>query len=143
MPKSAITRANRVVRQVAALPVKVDAGRPVFLLVRTRTGRWTPPKGWPDEGAKDHRTAEREAFEEGGVTGRIKKSPLGAFRYFKRLANGRKVVCEALVFPLEVKAEHDDWPEKSRRRRKWFSKRKAKKRLGDDLTGLLAEYAAR
>jgi 8-oxo-dGTP pyrophosphatase MutT (NUDIX family) len=106
--------------QVAALPVRKTAdGRRQVLLVKTRSGRWIPPKGWPMAGVPDHIAAAREAFEEGGVDGKISPAPVGEITYRKRLKSGRKVVCSAIVFPLQVKRIARSWPEKNRRRRKW------------------------
>lgn len=106
--------------QVAALPVRLaPSGKKQALLVTTRSGRWTPPKGWPMRGVPHHKAAAREAFEEGGVAGLIAARPIAQMAYSKRLACGRKVVCRALVFPLTVTHIAKSWPEQHRRRRKW------------------------
>ncbi len=58
--------------QVAAIPLRWTNGRPEVLLVTTRgTGRWTIPKGWPLADSLGAECAAREAFEEGGVRGRV------------------------------------------------------------------------
>src|SRR5215217_8319560 len=86
-------RASR--QQVAALPLRQDeAGRVRVLLVTSRdTGRWVLPKGWPMKGRKPHRAAEREAFEEAGLVGRVRKRALGSYAYEKRLRTGDAVLC--------------------------------------------------
>ena len=118
-------RANR--QQVAALPLSHDeAGRVQVLLVTSRdTGRWVLPKGWPMKGKKPHRAAEREAFEEAGLIGRIRKVPLGTYSYEKRLSTGSTVPCEVTVFPLKVEEHREHWPEMNQRRRRWFSPHEA------------------
>ncbi|WP_245443298.1 NUDIX hydrolase [Rhizobium sp. H4] len=60
------------------------------LLVTTRdTGRWTIPKGWPIKGLAPHEVAERQAWEEAGVKGRVKKRVFGHFVYIKALTGER------------------------------------------------------
>lgn len=108
--------------QYAALPFRVVDGRPQVMLVTTReTGRWIIPKGWPKRDVKPHKLAAREAYEEAGILGRVAKRACGAFRYAKRLGTGDSVPCEVLVFPLEVRRELADWPEKGQRQRFWTS----------------------
>jgi 8-oxo-dGTP pyrophosphatase MutT (NUDIX family) len=62
-------------KQVAVLPVRrVKSGAFEILLVTSRsTGRWIIPKGWPSKRLKDHRAAAREAKDEAGVEGKIKR----------------------------------------------------------------------
>jgi phosphohistidine phosphatase len=69
-------------------------------------------------------SALKEALEEAGVDGVVGESPLGSYRY--RKWGG---VCEVEVFPLRVRNELDEWPESRFRRRRWFSVRKAMRRV--------------
>ena len=82
-----------MVEQVGAICFRTGLqGSIEVLLVTTReTGRWTIPKGWPIKGLKSHEAAEREAWEEAGVKGKARKSPLGYFTYLKTLDDGTKV----------------------------------------------------
>src|SRR5262245_29577687 len=116
-----ITAARRV--QYGALPYRLSAGsRPQFMLVTSReTRRWIIPKGWPKKGKSPHHSAAREAFEEAGVVGAIARRPVGTFSYEKRLRNGGAVVCQVRVFPLEVRRQNKQWPEKRERVVKWLS----------------------
>ena len=43
--------------------------------------RWIIPKGWPHKGRAPHRSAAREAFEEAGVVGKVRRRPVGTFSY--------------------------------------------------------------
>src|SRR5262249_16821938 len=98
--------------------------RAEFMLVTSReTRRWIIPKGWPKRGKSPHRSAAREAFEEAGVLGAVGRRPVGSFSYAKRLKNGRSVECEVRVFPLEVKRQRMEWPEKQGGQVKWLSGR--------------------
>jgi 8-oxo-dGTP pyrophosphatase MutT (NUDIX family) len=92
------------------------------MLVTSRdTGRWIIPKGWPIAREAPHASAEREALEEAGIVGTVARDSIGTYLYEKRLAGGAVVICEVLVFPLEVTCQQDDWPEKEERAFQWFS----------------------
>ena len=109
--------------QIAALPYRFDAeGKPSVMLVTSReTRRWIVPKGWPMKKKRAFEAAEVEAFEEAGVRGSIGKRPLGRYHYLKRLSTGRSVECSVEVFPLRVKADLQEWPEREERVTGWFS----------------------
>lgn len=109
-------------RQSAALPYRrVDGALQILLVTSRETRRWILPKGWVEKKTKAYETAANEAFEEAGVRGRIKKKPLGSYVYEKRLDGGGTALCKVEVYPLEVVAELDDWPEKNERERRWLS----------------------
>jgi 8-oxo-dGTP pyrophosphatase MutT (NUDIX family) len=116
-----ISAAGRV--QYGALPYRLSAGSPPqFMLVTSReTRRWIIPKGWPKKGKSPHHSAAREAFEEAGVVGAVARRSVGSFTYEKRLKNGGAVVCEVRVFPLQVRRQNKQWPEKPKRVVKWLS----------------------
>ncbi|WP_423794519.1 NUDIX hydrolase [Methylobacterium durans] len=131
--------------QVAALPFRLGVkGRPEILLVTSReTRRWIIPKGWPMPGRKDHRAAEREAYEEAGLKGQIGKKAVGKYRYDKRLGDGSTVACAVKVFPLEVSDERKRWPEKKQRRRRWYRPAEAADLVNErDLQKLLLSFGA-
>lgn len=109
-------------RQCAALPFRFDNGALKILLVTSReTRRWILPKGWREKKDKPQETAANEAFEEAGVRGKVKKKPLGAYYYEKRLDAGGVALCHVSVYALEVTAELNDWPEKGQRERRWVT----------------------
>jgi 8-oxo-dGTP pyrophosphatase MutT (NUDIX family) len=93
-----------------------------FLLVQTRRGRWTFPKGSVEPGLTHAQAAALEAFEEAGVHGRMQEASFT--RYVHRKSNGPVTVnahlCE--VSRLEP-------PPESGRNRTWFSAEKTKQRL--------------
>jgi 8-oxo-dGTP pyrophosphatase MutT (NUDIX family) len=78
-------------------------------------------------GEAPHDSAAREALEEAGVVGEAGRDSIGTFTYEKRLSNGAIVICEVQVFPLEVKRQRTDWPEKEEREVRWFSLSEAAK----------------
>lgn len=108
--------------QYAALPYRLTHGRPEVLLITSReTRRWIIPKGWSEPSVKPHDMAAREAYEEAGVRGVVDFRPFGAYRYSKRLAENRSVLCSVSVFLMEVTEQLDQWPEKHQRERRWMS----------------------
>jgi 8-oxo-dGTP pyrophosphatase MutT (NUDIX family) len=119
--------------QIGALPFRFDDdGQLRVLLITSRESRrWVIPKGWPVRGLKPHRAAEREAFEEAGLKGRIGKSAIGAYLYEKRLSNGLAVPCEVSVFPLQVTGQRKRWPEMGQRDGRWVGP--------DEAAGLVQE----
>jgi 8-oxo-dGTP pyrophosphatase MutT (NUDIX family) len=123
------TAARRV--QYGALPYRLSAGsRPQFMLVTSReTRRWIIPKGWPKKGKSPHYSAAREAFEEAGVVGAVAMRSVGSFSYEKRLKNGGAVVCDVRVFPLEVRRQNKQWPEKQERVVEWLSASQAAEKV--------------
>lgn len=84
-----------------------------MLLVTTRGGTWTVPKGGVKVGATAEETARLEALEEGGVDG-VVEAPLGAFAFRKA---GR--LCRARAFPLRVWRVRERWDEEDLRLRAW------------------------
>src|SRR5262249_3471892 len=132
--------------QYGALPYRLSAGsRPQFMLVTSReTRRWIIPKGWPKKGKSPHHSAAREALEEAGVVGAIARRPVGTFSYEKRLRNGGAVVCQVRVFPLEVRRQNKQWPEKRERVVKWLSASQAAEKVKEPkLSAIILRLARR
>jgi len=100
-----------------------------FLLIQTRGGRWTFPKGGLEPGLTYAQAAALEAVEEAGVHGRMETFSFA--RYLARKRSGKRGfgrtelainahLCEVLYLAP---------PQESRRNRTWFSAEKAKRRL--------------
>jgi 8-oxo-dGTP pyrophosphatase MutT (NUDIX family) len=140
---SKIPIAKRV--QYGALPYRVSTGsRAEFMLVTSReTRRWIIPKGWPKKGKSPHHSAAREAFEEAGVVGAVGRRPVGSFSYEKRLKNGGSVECEVRVFPLEVKRQNKQWPEKQERKVKWLSASEAAEKVKEPMLSAIIRRLGR
>jgi 8-oxo-dGTP pyrophosphatase MutT (NUDIX family) len=140
---SKVPIAKRV--QYGALPYRVSNGsRAEFMLVTSReTRRWIIPKGWPKKGTTPHHSAAREAFEEAGVIGAIGRRSVGSFSYEKRLKNGGLVECEVRVFPLEVKRQNKQWPEKQERKVKWLSASEAAEKVKEPMLSEIIRRLAR
>jgi 8-oxo-dGTP pyrophosphatase MutT (NUDIX family) len=131
--------------QYGALPYRLsNDSRAEFMLVTSReTRRWIIPKGWPKKGKSPHQLAAREAFEEAGVRGSIAKRSVGSFSYKKGLKEGGMVECEVRVFPLKVKRQSKEWPEKNERKVKWLPAAKAAEKVKEPMLSKLIRRLAR
>ncbi|MDA8587333.1 NUDIX hydrolase [Rhodobacteraceae bacterium] len=109
----------------------------VLLVTSRRRKRWIIPKGWPQHKATPAEAALTEAWEEAGVEGRVKPVCLGIYSYNKELDEGAELPCVVAVFPIRVKKLRKTFPEKDDRRRKWFSLKKAAKKVDDPELGML------
>lgn len=129
--------------QYAALCWRMHGRHPRILLVTSRdTGRWIIPKGWPIDGRSPEDVAMVEAWEEAGVTGRAAAEPLGSFTYTKLRPNGEGIPCAVQVFALRVERLERRYPERSERRRKWFTPEKAARKVAEPgLRALLLGFA--
>jgi len=131
-------------RQVGALPFrKTPRGEIEVLLITSReTGRFIIPKGWPVKRLSDPDAAAKEAYEEAGVVGRIKRKPIGDHFYWKRLQRNLEFL-KVDVYALEVRDQRTDWPEKSARKSEWLSRKDAAKLVKEPgLVALLKEFQA-
>jgi 8-oxo-dGTP pyrophosphatase MutT (NUDIX family) len=112
-------------KQFAALPYRMRDDDIEILLITTRKkGRWSVPKGWPIKHRSPQQTAAVEAYEEAGVRGAVGAKQIGQFSK-RRVRKKQSGTCQVQIFPLRVKRQQDDWPEKEERSRVWLAPRKA------------------
>ncbi|MBW6420855.1 NUDIX hydrolase [Rhizobium sp. XQZ8] len=132
-------------QQYAALcyRLKKKQGLLEVLVATSRdTGRWVIPKGWPMTDKKAHQVAEREAFEEVGVKGKVEKETLGFYNYRKTLDNGLKIPVIVQVHALEVDECLKSFPEKGSRTLEWVSCEEAALRVNEpELKILFLQFA--
>jgi 8-oxo-dGTP pyrophosphatase MutT (NUDIX family) len=104
-----------------------------FLLVRTRGGRWTFPKGGVQFGLSQAQSAAIEAYEEAGVHGRIEETAFIRYRQRKFSAsdsgNSEKIIHAHLCEVLQTGT-----PQEAGRNPTWFSIAKAKRSLAEGRT---------
>ncbi|MCR9125521.1 MAG: NUDIX hydrolase [Rhodobacteraceae bacterium] len=131
--------------QFAALCYRINGDKVQVLLVTSRRSkRWIVPKGWPGTGLTPARSAMREAWEEAGVEGRAWDMCLGLYSYTKVISPTQAMPCAVMVYPVHVRRLASDYPERNQRRRKWFSPRKASKRVGEpELQRILRDFDPR
>jgi 8-oxo-dGTP pyrophosphatase MutT (NUDIX family) len=109
--------ARDIYPQSAAVPFRIQNGRPRILLITTRRrGRWIVPKGIIEEGQSPEKAALDEAFEEAGVKGSLIGDTVGEYEYRKWGGT-----CRVAVYLLRVEEECEDWPESHLRERRWVS----------------------
>ncbi|HEX4488228.1 MAG TPA: NUDIX domain-containing protein [Terriglobales bacterium] len=111
-----------------------------FLLVNTSGGnKWTFPKGDTDPHLSHSGAAEREAWEEAGVRGRIEPRHFCLYVHSKgvfwKLPGVQEYVVKAFLMEVERTVE----PEEAMRNPTWFSAAEAKKILAK---GREVKYAA-
>ncbi|TCP41464.1 NUDIX hydrolase [Rhodovulum marinum] len=131
--------------QVAALCYRKTGGAPEILLITSReTHRWILPKGWPKAGYDASGMAAEEAWEEAGVKPRhVSPTPIGQYRYDKRLKGGVPVATDVNVFAIEVEALEDHFPEMAERERRWMSPAEAAEAVDEpELKALLRKLPA-
>lgn len=125
-------------RQVAAIPLRSEAGQPRILMVTTRKSRkWIVPKGWHIPGLAGFEAAAREAFEEAGVRGIVSQRPIGQYDYIKTREPRPDLTCRVDVYLLHVNEELPVWPEMTRRDREWVNLDEAVARAGHAGLGTL------
>jgi 8-oxo-dGTP pyrophosphatase MutT (NUDIX family) len=116
---------------VAAVCYRLKRDEPEFLLVRTRSGRWTFPKGGVDGDATHADAAAREAYEEAGVKGQIEHEPFHWYFHAKRqrFRSQRSVVAvQAHLCEVERLVS----PKEDHRSPTWFKADKARRRLREN-----------
>ena len=133
--------------QYGALPYRytAEAALEILLVTTRQSRRWIIPKGWPIRGLRPAKSAAREAFEEAGVRGRVAGKAVGIFSYDKVVdENGVRMCCEVRVFPLLVKRQSEEWPEREQRTVHWFAPGKAVALIREpELKALVAAFARR
>jgi 8-oxo-dGTP pyrophosphatase MutT (NUDIX family) len=161
--KLAELRRLRGTEQVAAVCYRVRNSGIEFLLVQTRGGHWTFPKGNVEAGITQAQAAALEAFEEAGVHGRMEESSFTQYIRRKGGASGKanghargNAIGNAAVLEIVINAYLCEVtrltpPQESGRTPTWFSAEKTKRRLredrnsdfGDELVRVVDEAVAR
>ena len=132
--------------QYAGVPYRPGRRGIELLLVRTSGERWTFPKGGrKKEDREEWDAAERETYEESGVSGEIEHTPLTVYLHAKRELKEEAMMEFAVrAFLLRVTREHEDFPERKRRGLPtWFTPEDAKNALAEDRPPRYAKEFAR
>jgi 8-oxo-dGTP pyrophosphatase MutT (NUDIX family) len=127
LAKAVLQRGTRECEQVAAVCYRVRSASIEFLLVRTRRGRWTFPKGGIEPHLTRAQAASIEAFEEAGAHGRIEQVSFARYSRGKRDNLREPVVVHAYL----CEVLRLDAPQEPGRSRTWFCPEKAKLHLRD------------
>jgi 8-oxo-dGTP pyrophosphatase MutT (NUDIX family) len=117
--------------QVAAVCYRVNGHGIEFLLVQTRSGRWTFPKGSAEPGLTHAQAAAIEAYEEAGVHGRMEEAPFS--RYYRGRATGRVARGGQIAVNTHLcEVSRLEKPPERKRKPTWFSLEETKRRLRED-----------
>ncbi len=123
---------------VAAVCYRLQAnGEIEFLLVRTRAGRWTFPKGGVDSDPTDAVAAAREAHEEAGVRGQVEPLAFTSYQHYKSAGDAHPVNAHL------CRVVHLETPRELFRTPRWFSAESAKRRLREARSNFYAEELER
>ncbi|AYD01784.1 NUDIX hydrolase [Neorhizobium sp. NCHU2750] len=130
--------------QYAALcyrfPANADDAE-ILVITSRDSGRWVIPKGWPMKKKKAHEAAEIEAWQEAGVRGKAKKTPVGRYTYLKWLDNGDVAPCTVEVFPVEVTDIDRNFKERGQRQIAWVSPEEAAHRVREvELKSIIIDF---
>lgn len=114
--------ARKIHQQCAALPLTIDPdGQPLVMLITSRTTRrWIIPKGWVEKDLSAAQMAAREALEEAGLVGTMDATPIGKYRYEKKVSRRKSITCEVSVYVMRDARQIDDWKEKNQRVTRWL-----------------------
>ena len=128
-----------IIDQSAVIPYrKNDDGSIEILLVTTREGNWTIPKGIIEKDLSPRTSAAKEALEEAGIEGEVAETALGSYSCEKWGAT-----CTVAVYPMKVTRviAEEEWQE-NHRGRQWVSPEKAIRQLKQKELGPLVEKLA-
>ncbi|HET6179869.1 MAG TPA: NUDIX domain-containing protein [Candidatus Sulfotelmatobacter sp.] len=139
-------RKLRDCEQVAAVCYRIrrdrDKDAVEFLLVQTRNGRWTFPKGNAEPGLTHAQAAALEAYEEAGVHGRIEEASFARFarNVGGKQAGSRKSATRSSAKELTINVHLCEVsrltaPQEPNRNRTWFSLKDAKRNLREGREG--------
>ena len=126
MVRIAHLRRLKECEKVAAVCYRMRAEGIQFLLVQTRRGRWTFPKGHVEPGLTHAQAAALEAFEEAGVHGRMEDAPFARYVDFKHRHSS---VASIRVSAHLCEVSRLESPPEPGRNRTWFTPESAKQRL--------------
>lgn len=127
---------------VAAVCFRILSTGIEFLLVQTRRGRWTFPKGGVEPGFTHAQSAAIEAYEEAGVHGRIEEISFMRYKLRRTDSAGERRSHDLIHAHLCEVLRHSS-PLEPYRDPTWFSSEKAKGRLAQGRSGENAAELAR
>ncbi len=118
-----MAKREKPIRQAAVIAMHQG----LICLITSSSGKhWLLPKGNLEQGDELKQTALQEAWEEAGLLGTVRSTPVGEYRYKK---SGR--IHRVAVFRMRVTKVKRHWPERNRRRRRWLRPGKAVERITD------------
>ncbi len=110
----------------------------IVLVTARKSKRWIIPKGIVEKDMSPYDSAAKEAYEEAGVVGRVRKKELGRYSYPKW--DG---ICTVRVYPLYVEQLLGKWEEMHIRKRSIVTAREAVDMVDhDELAAIILAFFA-
>ena len=133
---------QKIYNQIGALCYKiVDDKTQVLLITSRKSKRWIIPKGWKIDKLSNRKSAALEAWEEGGVLGKVSTRSIGTYDYRKKNDLGNFFTCRVKVYGLRVKSLKRKFPEQGQRQLQWVDTNKAIKYVFEpELKKLITEF---
>lgn len=125
--------------QSAVIPCKLSKGKLEILLIKSSSGKkWGVPKGVIEPDLTPWDSAAKEAFEEGGVRGKVSDVELGKYTISKW---GHSFAVSLYLLEVKTELSKKHWLE-SERTRKWYGINKAVKKVSNpQLSELISNFA--
>jgi 8-oxo-dGTP pyrophosphatase MutT (NUDIX family) len=120
---------DSMARIAAAVCYRLEGAEPRFLLVQTKAGKWTFPKGHVKRDESAHEAAAREAREEAGAQGSVAREPFTTYLYPKQ--NGPTVSIDLVHAYLQETTKQSE-PDEDWRHPAWCNPAEAKEKLAHD-----------
>jgi 8-oxo-dGTP pyrophosphatase MutT (NUDIX family) len=131
---------RRHIPQSAVIPYRRRRKNTEVLLVTSLgSGRWVFPKGHIEGNLSARQSAEKEAFEEAGVGGRLSPNQIGYYYYCKKHKNNTQTY-QVEVFAMKVTDVLESWPEEYTRQREWMSPENAADAVKEDNLRILIRH---
>ncbi|MEM5499989.1 NUDIX hydrolase [Ahrensia kielensis] len=106
--------------RVGIIPFSVRGDLIAVLFVTSHTrGRWILPKGRSKKGETDNEASLREAFEEAGIKGKVLTDFPMTVMIDKSIGDGTTERVPVTYYPMYVRKQVDEFPEKDSRERHW------------------------
>ena len=127
--KTSGSAAGRRIDKSGAVCCRVERGGAltVLLIASRETGRWAIPTGIPGRREKPYRCAQRQALQEAGVSGMVRKKPIGRYA---DLSDPEKPLTVSLHL-LRLKSEAGHTAEYAQRQKIWISPAQAALLVGE------------
>lgn len=131
-----------ILKEHAALPWRMncDGDLEVMLLRPRRGGSWRLPASRCSGKRTGLQSADRAAFQEAGITGRVGSEPLGRYVALRLLPCGSRKAVEVTVHGLHVWGTLVSWPNNVKVIRRWMPPAEAA--VAVDETGLRDIFAS-
>lgn len=125
--------------RAGVVPYRIRDGEfEVLLITSKKKRRWIVPKGKIEDDLGLRGTAEKEAFEEAGVRGRLGEEPIGCYRHG---SSKKSQIVE--LYLMRVEKESGSWPEEDEREREWLPVAEARERVAFESLGAILEEGRR